>query len=76
MDKNSAPEIYEVSTDGCDGFAASRRRITQGWVDANVRNAVVLAGDVHRNWANDVKMDYEDRASPVVCMELVRRTGD
>jgi alkaline phosphatase D len=29
-------------------------------VDANVRNAVVLTGDVHRNWANDLKVDYKD----------------
>ena len=57
--------------DGWDGYAASRRRITQGWVDANVRNAVVLTGDVHCNWANDVKVDYKDPASPVVGSELV-----
>ena len=23
-------------------------------------------GDVHRNWANDLKVDYKDPASPVV----------
>ena len=70
-DRNQAPEIDDVSMDGWDGYAASRRRITQGWVDANVRNAVVLTGDVHRNWANDVKVDYKDPASPVVGSELV-----
>jgi alkaline phosphatase D len=32
---------------------------------------VVLTGDVHRNWANDVKVDYKDPASPVVGSELV-----
>jgi len=31
-------------------------------VDANVRNVVVLTGDVHRTWANDVKVDYKDPA--------------
>ncbi|MEN8583134.1 alkaline phosphatase D family protein [Burkholderia sp. RS01] len=56
-DRNAAPEIDDVSMDGWDGYAASRRRITQGWVDANVRNAVVLTGDVHRNWANGPKVD-------------------
>jgi alkaline phosphatase D len=49
-------------------------------VDANVRNAVVLTGDVHRNWANDLKVDYKDPASPVVGSELVctsiTSTGD
>ena len=70
-DRAQAPEIDDVSMDGWDGYAASRRRITQGWVDANVRNAVVLTGDVHRNWANDLKVDYKDPASPVVGSELV-----
>jgi alkaline phosphatase D len=70
-DGDQAPEIDDVSMDGWDGYAASRRRITQGWVDANVRNAAVLTGDVHRNWANDVKVDYKDPASPVVGSELV-----
>ena len=27
-----APEIDDVSMDGWDGYAASRHRITQGWV--------------------------------------------
>ncbi|MGP9503015.1 alkaline phosphatase D family protein, partial [Specibacter sp. AOP5-B1-6] len=79
-DRDVAPEIDDVSMDGWDGYASSRRRITQGWVDANVRNAVVLTGDVHRNWANDVKVDYRDPAAPVVGSELVctsiTSTGD
>ncbi|WP_104116334.1 alkaline phosphatase [Arthrobacter sp. B1805] len=70
-DRDRAPEVDDVSMDGWDGYAASRRRITQGWVDANVRNAVVLTGDVHRNWANDVKVDYKDPQSPAVGTELV-----
>lgn len=70
-DRNVAPDIDDVSMDGWDGYASSRRRITQGWVDADVRNAVVLTGDVHRNWAADVKVDYKDPASPVVGSELV-----
>ena len=65
-DRNQAAEIDDVSMDGWDGYAASRRRITQGWVDAKVRNAVVLTGDVHRNWANEVKVDSKGPASPVV----------
>lgn len=70
-DRNQAPEIDDVSMDGWDGYAASRRRITQGWVDAKVRNAVVLTGDVHRSWANDVKVDFKDPHAPVVGSELV-----
>jgi alkaline phosphatase D len=79
-DRNKAPDIDDVSMDGWDGYAASRRRITQGWVDAKVRNAVVLTGDVHRHWATDLKVDYKDPESPVVGSELVcssiTSTGD
>ncbi len=70
-DRNAAADIDEMSMDGWDGYAASRRRITQGWVDAKVRNAVVLTGDVHRNWANNVKVDYKNPDAPVVGSELV-----
>jgi alkaline phosphatase D len=61
--------------DGWDGYAASRRRITQGWVDAKVRNAVVLTGNVHRNWATDVKVDFKDPGltrggSELVCTSI------
>ena len=79
-DFDQAAEIDDMSMDGWDGYASSRRRITQGWVDANVRNAVVLTGDVHRHWASDIKVDYKDPASPIVGSELVcssvTSTGD
>jgi alkaline phosphatase D len=70
-DRNQAADIDDMSMDGWDGYASSRRRITQGWVDAKVRNAVVLTGDVHRNWANNVKVDYKNPDAPVVGSELV-----
>lgn len=60
-----------LSADSWDGYRASRARITQGFVDAKVANPVVLTGDVHRHWANDVKADWTDPDSPVVASELV-----
>jgi alkaline phosphatase D len=71
QDKDPSPDGNAVSMDGWDGYAASRRRITQGWVDSPVRNAVVLTGDVHRHWANDIKVDFADPDAPVVGSELV-----
>ncbi|MER7208761.1 alkaline phosphatase D family protein [Streptosporangium sp. NPDC000239] len=60
-----------TSQDAWDGYVASRRRITQGWVDAGVRNPVVLTGDVHAHWAADLKLDYDDPTTPTVGSELV-----
>ncbi|WP_244301779.1 alkaline phosphatase D family protein [Microbispora triticiradicis] len=69
-----------TSQDAWDGYAASRRRVTRGWVDAGVRNPVVLTGDVHAHWASDLKLDYDDPAGPAVGSELVTTsvstTGD
>ncbi|MEO9249138.1 alkaline phosphatase D family protein [Citricoccus nitrophenolicus] len=79
-DRAQASGVDDVSMDGWDGYAASRRRITQGWVDAGVRNPVVLTGDVHRHWASDIKTDFQDPDAPVVGSELVcssiSSTGD
>ncbi|GIF11468.1 alkaline phosphatase D family protein [Actinoplanes teichomyceticus] len=78
-DNNSGP-LKVVSMDSWDGYQASRQRITQGWVDARVRNAVVLTGDVHAHWADELKLDYDDPTSRTVGTELVcssiTSTGD
>ncbi|WP_200882706.1 alkaline phosphatase, partial [Amycolatopsis sp. MJM2582] len=57
--------------DGWDGYPASRDRIQKGWVQRGVRNPVVLTGDVHRAWANELKADYTNPGSPVIGTELV-----
>jgi alkaline phosphatase D len=70
-DGDGSASTCDVNTDAWDGYAASRQRITQGWVDRGVRNPVVLTGDVHRHWANDIKLNYWDTAAAPVGTELV-----
>ena len=60
-----------TSQDTWDGYVPSRQRLSQGCVDAGVRNPVVLTGDVHRSWACDLKLDYDDPTSQTVGVELV-----
>ncbi|MFI6395796.1 alkaline phosphatase D family protein [Nonomuraea sp. NPDC050540] len=69
-DNNAGPQKV-TSQDAWDGYVASRKRITQGWLDAQVRNPVVLTGDVHAHWAGDLKLDYDDPTGPSVGSELV-----
>ncbi|GAB2956225.1 alkaline phosphatase D family protein [Nonomuraea fastidiosa] len=69
-DNNEGPAKV-TSQDAWDGYVASRQRITQGWIDAKVRNPVVLTGDVHAHWAGDLKLDYDDPTGPSVGSELV-----
>lgn len=68
---NNAGPAKVTSQDAWDGYVASRQRITQGWVDAGVRNPVVLTGDVHAHWASELKLDYDDPTSATVGSELV-----
>ncbi|MFI0349251.1 alkaline phosphatase D family protein [Actinomadura sp. 9N407] len=69
-DNNSGPAKV-TSMDGWDGYVASRDRITKGWLDAKVRNPVVLTGDVHAHWASDLKADFDDPSSRTIGAELV-----
>jgi alkaline phosphatase D len=69
-DNNQGP-LKVTSMDSWDGYVASRERITRGWIDAGVRNPVVLTGDVHAHWASDLKLNYDDPTSATVGAELV-----
>lgn len=68
---NNPTAATTVSMDSWDGYPASRKRITQGWVDAGVRNPVVLTGDVHAHWASEITTDPDDPAAGVVGSEFV-----
>jgi alkaline phosphatase D len=70
-DGDGSTSTCDVSTDAWDGYRASRQRITQGWVNRSVRNPVVLTGDVHRHWANNLRLNYFNHTSPLVGTELV-----
>ncbi|MDN5724976.1 MAG: alkaline phosphatase D family protein [Propionibacteriales bacterium] len=59
------------SMDGWDGYRASRARIQAGFVERGIRNPIVLTGDVHKAWGNDLKNDYRDPGSAVIGTELV-----
>ncbi|MBU2664831.1 alkaline phosphatase D family protein [Actinoplanes bogorensis] len=54
-----------------DGYRSSRDRLQKGWADRKVRNPVVLTGDIHSAWANDLKADYREPRSKTIGTELV-----
>jgi alkaline phosphatase D len=57
--------------DAWDGFPAARTRITDHLAEARVRNPVVITGDWHSTFVNDIKRDFDDPDSPVVATEFV-----
>ena len=60
-----------ASMDSWDGYRASRARIQTGWVQRGTRNPVVLTGDVHRAWGNNLIADYANPNSAIIGTELV-----
>ena len=36
-----------------------------------VANPIVLTGDIHTNWVNDLKIDFDNEGDPVVATEFV-----
>ncbi|MGC5307423.1 alkaline phosphatase D family protein [Micromonospora zamorensis] len=60
-----------ASMDAWDGYRASRSRIQTGWQQRGVRNPLVLTGDVHKSWANELKADYANPSSATIGTELV-----
>jgi alkaline phosphatase D len=68
---NDAGAATTVSMDSWDGYPASRERVAKAWQDAQVRNPVVLTGDVHAHWASEIVQDWNDPTSPVIGSELV-----
>jgi phosphodiesterase/alkaline phosphatase D-like protein len=46
-----------LNTDSWDGYPAARERFYQTAEDAGARDLLVLTGDTHQFWANDLKRD-------------------
>jgi len=58
-------------TDDWDGYPANRARLFHHIRDSKVSNPVVASGDIHSFFANDLKLDFDDRNSPIVATEFV-----
>jgi len=59
------------SMDQWPGYDVSRTRLLRFFNDRKVPNPVVLTGDIHTNWVNDLRVNFDDPKSPVVGTEFV-----
>ncbi|HZE97230.1 MAG TPA: alkaline phosphatase D family protein [Planctomycetota bacterium] len=66
-----AGEGVAYSMDQWPGYEVERRRMLKHFHDAKIPNPVVLSGDIHTNWANDLIADFDDLDSKVVASEFV-----
>ncbi len=49
-----------LNYDAWDGYQAARRRILERVVGDGIDGVVVLTGDVHSSWANDIALDFTE----------------
>lgn len=74
-----------VNTDQWDGYAPERQRILDTLESQDIDNLVVLTGDIHTAWANDVPLNRANyvpatgagsRAVEFVCHSVTSGNGD
>ena len=66
---NGDQDKYKM--DQWPGYDVSRRRLLNFFHSRTGLNPVILTGDIHVNWVNDLRLDFTDSTSPVVAAELV-----
>jgi alkaline phosphatase D len=57
--------------DGWPGYAYERQRLIEFLDERRVPNPVVLTGDYHANWVNDLRLDDRQPELPVIATEFV-----
>lgn len=61
----------ELNMDKWDGYSATRDRVLNFVQEKGISNLVVLTGDQHNNWANEIKADFNDPNSANLGVEFV-----
>ena len=57
--------------DAWDGYPLARRRLLADMQDTKLRNPVVLTGDWHSTFVNDLKLDFKDPNAQTLATEFV-----
>jgi alkaline phosphatase D len=70
LERQAGPgKLY--SGDKWDGYVAARNRILSHVASRGTHNPVVLTGDIHCNWAIDLKANWDDPSSATIGSEFV-----
>ena len=59
------------SMDQWPGYEADRQRLLKYFASGRVKNPVVITGDIHTNYVNDLQVNSSNTADPVVATEFV-----
>ncbi len=58
-------------SDDWNGYPAARHRLLSQMRDTGLANPVVIGGDIHSFFANDLKLDFDDPRAPAIASELI-----
>ena len=70
VDRSPGPKVTH-SMDQWPGYEFERRRVLKHFHDQQIKNPVVLTGDIHKHWANELIADFDQLDSKVVGTEFV-----
>ena len=70
VDLARGPDVLH-SMDQWPGYEFERRRVLRHFRDRRVKNPVVITGDIHSNWANELVQDFDRPDGPPVGVEFV-----
>ena len=71
VDRDAQEESIAWSMDQWAGYDVARKRLLSSIAEQGISNPIVLTGDIHSNWVNDLKVDFDDEKDPVVGTEFV-----
>ncbi|RYD38742.1 MAG: alkaline phosphatase [Verrucomicrobiaceae bacterium] len=70
VDRAPGPE-EKFGMDLWSGYEFERRALLKSFHDLKITNPIVLTGDIHTHWANDLNLQPEDNNGAVVGAEFV-----
>ena len=70
LDRVAGPDKI-LSMDKWGAYNAALHRFTRFLDEGNPSNPLVLTGDIHNNWINDLHLDFSDSRSKIVATEFV-----
>jgi alkaline phosphatase D len=70
-DFDPRPNSGVFNMDQWDGYVAARNRIITFLAQRQPSNPVVITGDIHSSWVNDLKVDFKNPDSATVGTEFV-----
>ncbi|MEZ6045338.1 MAG: alkaline phosphatase D family protein [Planctomycetaceae bacterium] len=62
-------EVYAV--DQWAGYEVPRKRILKFLAERRISNPIVITGDIHSDWVNDLKVEFDREEDPIVATEFV-----